>query len=124
MTKPTTITEYIAAQPPASRAVLRTVRATLQAALPEAEECVGYGIPCYRVNGRIVIYFAGWKGHWSLYPVTAALVAGLTKQLSRYKQSKGTIRFPLGERVPVALVTRIAKLRRRAVTRRTRVRRE
>lgn len=113
MTKSTTVTSYIAAQPPVSRAVLRTVRATLRKALPGAEERIGYGIPCYRIDERNVIYLAGWKEHWSLYPLTPALVAALRAELTRYAMSKGTIRFPFERRVPVALVTRIAKFRAR-----------
>lgn len=113
MPKSSTVASYIQAQPPATRAVLRTVRATLRKALPDAEERIGYGIPCYRQYGRNVIYFAGWKEHWSLYPTTPALVAALRAQLAPYAMSKGTIRFPLERRVPVGLVTRIAKFRAR-----------
>ncbi len=121
MTNPTTVTEYIAAQPPASRTVLRTVRATLRKALPGAEEGIGYSIPCYRLDGRIVIYFAGWKAHWSLYSATPALVAALGTQLVRYEHSKGTIRFPLDEPVPVQFLTRIAKFRAREEAARSRM---
>lgn len=123
MTKPTTVSEYIAAQPPASRAVLRTVRAALRKALPGAEERIGYGIPCYRIDGRNVLYFAGWTAHWSLYPATPALVAALRAELAPYPQSKGTIRFPLEGRVPLRLVARIAKFRAREEAQRYRSKR-
>jgi len=98
---------------------LRTLRATLRKALPGAEERIGYGIPCYRQYGRNVIYFAGWKAHWSLYPLTPALVAAMRAQLAPYAMSKGTIRFPLERRVPIPLVTRIAKFRAREEAERT-----
>ncbi|MEZ5319681.1 MAG: DUF1801 domain-containing protein [Vicinamibacterales bacterium] len=106
-----TVSNYIAAQPPAARAVLKQVRAVLRRALPGAEETISYGIPGYRLHERVVIYFAGWKAHWALYPVTGVVRASLGDALKRYTVSKGTIRFPLDAPVPAALVARVAKLR-------------
>ena len=106
---------YLAAQPPASRAVLERVRAAIRRAVPKAEECISYQIPAYRLPGGTVIHFAGWKTHFSLYPASALVVETLAKQLAGRDMSKGTIRFPLDERVPVGLIGRIAKLRAREV---------
>ena len=105
------VDEYLAAQPEASRPALAEVRAAIRRALPAAEEVISYRIPAYRLDGRVVIFFAGWKKHWSLYPVTEKTVAALGGALDGYAQSKGTVRFPLGEPVPVALVERIARHR-------------
>jgi uncharacterized protein YdhG (YjbR/CyaY superfamily) len=107
----TTVDEYISAQPETAQVVLQLVRKTLRKALPEAEEVISYKIPAYRLHGSIVLYCAGWKQHYSLYPAGEHLVAAFKDQLASYKVSKGTIRFPLSEPVPVKLIERIAKFR-------------
>jgi uncharacterized protein YdhG (YjbR/CyaY superfamily) len=91
------------------RAILRRVRSTIRKALPGAEERISYQIPAYRLHGGNVIYFAGWKQHYSLYPATGRLVAAFKDDLRPYEVSKGTIRLPLSQPVPVKLVERIAK---------------
>jgi uncharacterized protein YdhG (YjbR/CyaY superfamily) len=116
-TKPTSVPEYIAAQPPEARGALRKVRAAMRKALPKAEEVISYQIPAYRLNGRIVIYFAGWKAHYSIYPAQKRLVAAFRDRLAPYEvNNKGTIRFPLSEPVPVRLIEAIAKFRAKEVT--------
>lgn len=107
----TTVTEYLADQPPASRRVLRVVRKAIKTALPAAEECISYRIPAYKLKGKIVIYFAGWTTHYSLYPVTAAVLAAFGDELRGHVVSKGTMRFALDEPVPVELIAGIAKVR-------------
>lgn len=72
---------------------------------------ISYKIPAYRLHGGIVLYFAGWKQHYSLYPAGKRMVAAFKDQLASYKVSKGTIRFPLAQAVPVQLIERIAKFR-------------
>jgi uncharacterized protein YdhG (YjbR/CyaY superfamily) len=94
------VNEYIAAQPRPVQAILRRVRAAIRKAVPNAEEVISYQIPGYRLNDRMLIYFAGWKEHFSLYPASDALVAAFKDELGKYKRSKGTIRFPLDEPVP------------------------
>ena len=91
--------------------VLKRVRSTIRKAMPEAEEVISYQIPAYKLHGRPVLYFAGWKQHYSLYPSTAPVVAAFKDDLAPYEISKGTIRFPLSEPVPVKLIAGIAKLR-------------
>ena len=106
-----TVTQYIDAQPRPARAVLRRVRAAIRKALPGAEETISYRIPAYKLHGRIALYFAGWKGHYSLYPCGAHIVAAFKEELAPYEIQKSTIRFPLSEPVPATLIGRIAKLR-------------
>jgi uncharacterized protein YdhG (YjbR/CyaY superfamily) len=119
------VDEYVKAQPKPVQAILRRVRDTIRKALPAAEEVISYQIPAYKLHGRVAIYFAGWRGHYSLYPTTAPLVAALGDALSGYELSnKGTIRFPLDEPVPVRLIARIAKFRAREVEERAVARRE
>ena len=105
------VDEYIAAQPEGSRQVLQRVRGVIRKALPDADEGISYQIPAYKVDGGTVLYFAGWKEHYSLYPATGRLVEAFENELEGYEISKGTIRFPLRDRVPVKLIERIAKFR-------------
>jgi uncharacterized protein YdhG (YjbR/CyaY superfamily) len=110
-----TVDDYIAAQPEANRAVLERVRGIIHKALPRADEVISYQIPAYKVPGGIAIFFAGWKKHYSLYPASAALVAAFKDALAPYELSKGTIRFPLNDKVPAKLIERIVKLRAKEV---------
>lgn len=110
------VSEYIASQPTEARTVLKRVRSAIQKALPRAEETISYQIPAYKLNGRALIYFAGWKRHYSLYPATRPLVAAFKNELAPYEvNDKGTIRFPLSEPVPVRLIEAIAKFRAKEV---------
>ena len=109
------VDEYIASQPKESQRVLRRVRTILRGALPKsAEESISYQIPTYKIDGRAVIYFAGWKTHYSLYPLGEHVTTTLAKELAPYEVAKGTVRFPLAERTPTHLIQRIAKLRAEA----------
>jgi uncharacterized protein YdhG (YjbR/CyaY superfamily) len=105
------VDEYLAGQPETVQRVLKRVRSTIRKALPKAEEAISYQIPAYKLEGSPVLFFAGWKKHYSLYPATGQVVAALKDELAPYEISKGTIRFPLSEPVPVKLIKRIAKLR-------------
>jgi uncharacterized protein YdhG (YjbR/CyaY superfamily) len=109
----TTIDEYLADFPPKTRTVLKRVRAAIRKALPGAEETISYRIPAFKLYGRVVIYFAGWKAHYSLYPVNAKLIAELGEEMaSSYKvNDKGTISFPLDAPVPADLIGAIARFR-------------
>ena len=102
---------YIASHPEPVQAILKHVRTIIRKAVPGAEETISYNIPTYKLQGAPVIYFAGWKNHYSLYPAQARLVAAFKDELAPYKISKGTIRFPLAEPVPAKLIERIAKFR-------------
>jgi uncharacterized protein YdhG (YjbR/CyaY superfamily) len=113
------VDEYIRTHPKEVQAILRRVRSTLRKALPRAEERISYQIPAYRLHGGNVIYFAGWKQHYSLYPASARLVAAFKKELAPYVVSKGTIRFPLSETIPVKLIERVAKFRAKETADRT-----
>jgi uncharacterized protein YdhG (YjbR/CyaY superfamily) len=111
---------YIAKQAIGAQPVLQHARRIIRKALPEAEETISYQIPAYKLDNQYVIYFAGWKKHWSLYPVTEPVRAKLGSALASYKLSKGTVRFPLADPVPVKLVERIVKELARAADARRR----
>jgi uncharacterized protein YdhG (YjbR/CyaY superfamily) len=110
------VDEYIATYPEAVQAILQRVRSTIRKAVPGAEEMISYQIPTYKLHGVRVLYFAGWKQHYSLYPAPAHVVEALKDELAPYKVVKGTIRLPLGTPVPVKLIERIAKLRAKEAT--------
>jgi uncharacterized protein YdhG (YjbR/CyaY superfamily) len=105
------VAEYLATLPKETRTVLERVRTIIRKAVPKGEEGISYQIPTVKLDGRAVIYFAGWKEHYSVYPATEGVVTALERELAGYELSKGTIRFPLSEPVPVALIARIAKIR-------------
>jgi len=114
------VDEYIASHPKAVQRVLKRVRSTIRKAMPGAEEMISYGIATYKLHGRPVLYFAGWSHHYSLYPSTNRLVAAFKDELAPYEVTKGTIRFPLSEPVPVKLIEGIAKFRTKEVAGRER----
>jgi uncharacterized protein YdhG (YjbR/CyaY superfamily) len=105
------VTEYIASKPGDVQVRLKRVRGAIRKGVPAAEETISYQIPTYKLNGVAVVYFAGWKNHFSLYPVTDALLAAFKNALAGYEISKGTLRFPYSEPVPVELIERLAKFR-------------
>lgn len=107
---PATVDEYIAAFAPPVQRVLREVRRSIRKAVPETDESISYKIPTYKLHGRPVIYFAGLKQHYSVYPANLRLVAAFKRELTPYDfNGKGTIRFPLNESVPSELLGRIAR---------------
>lgn len=106
------VDDYIAAQPIGTQRALERVRRIVRKALPAAEEVISYSIPAFRLNGRIVLYMAGWKEHYSLYPSSKALEAKFKKDLAPYETSgRGTVRFPLDAPIPAALIAAIATFR-------------
>jgi uncharacterized protein YdhG (YjbR/CyaY superfamily) len=104
------VDEYIASLPPHTQTTLRRVRATIRKALPPAEEGISYQIPVYKVNGKVALYFAGYENHYSIYPASAPLVRAL-KDVKARIHNKATIRFSYDEKMPAALIARIAKFR-------------
>jgi uncharacterized protein YdhG (YjbR/CyaY superfamily) len=114
------VDEYIAAQPAASQVALGRIRCAIRAAAWGAEEGISYKIPAYTLHGAVVLYFAGWKQHYSLYPASDELVAAFGGELEQYRASKGTLRFPLSVPVPVKLIERIARYRLKEIGERER----
>jgi uncharacterized protein YdhG (YjbR/CyaY superfamily) len=110
-----TVDEYIQGQPEAVKDVLARVRAAIRKAVPRADESIAYGMPAYKLDGRPLIYFAGWKKHYSLYPVTARLVGEFREELAPYEVEKGTLSSPFEGHLPATLIGRIAKFRAREI---------
>jgi uncharacterized protein YdhG (YjbR/CyaY superfamily) len=108
-TGPKDVDGYIAAAPKAVQPKLRRLRALIKAAAPKAEEKISYGMPYYGYKGRLV-YFAVFEKHIGLYAAWPAK-STYAKEIERYKVSKGTLRFPIGDPLPAALITKIVKAR-------------
>jgi len=106
-----TVNQYLSAQPKEARVVLRKVREAIRTALPNAAEAIAYKMPVYTIDGVFVLYMAGWKAHYSLYPITDSLAAAFADELQPYERSKGGVRFPYSEPVPVKLIARIARFK-------------
>jgi uncharacterized protein YdhG (YjbR/CyaY superfamily) len=106
-----TIDEYIGSFPPDVQPALEQVRETIRAALPDADEAIGYGMPAFRLDGRALVYFGGWQHHVGVYPLPD--VEGDDEQrLAPYLAGKGTARFPLDEPLPLDLIARLVELLR------------
>ena len=108
---PESVDEYIAAQPEVLRPKLEQVRAAIRKAVPEAVEGIAYRMPGYKLHGKPMLYFAGFKEHYSLFAASGTFFAALEDELRGYELRKGTVQFPLTKPVPVKLIDRIARLR-------------
>lgn len=104
------IDEYIGTFPEDIQKILEELRGTIKAAAPEAEETISYNIPTFKMNGRYLIYFAGWKSHISLYPIPVGSES-FNKQIAKYAEGKGTLKFPIDKPLPWKLITKIVKLK-------------
>ena len=104
-----TVDEYISTVPAKSQLALQKIRKTIGKAAPEAEEVISYNMPAFRLDGMLV-YYAAWKEHIGFYPASPGMSV-FDKELAKYERSKGTIKFPLSEEMPLDLIARIVKFR-------------
>jgi uncharacterized protein YdhG (YjbR/CyaY superfamily) len=108
-TKFETPDEYIKSFPKEVQTILKTVRTAIQKVVPEAEEVISYNVPAFKYHGW-VFYYSAYTNHFSLScPPPFAAFGKFKKELSRYKQSKSAVQFPLDEPVPVKLISALAK---------------
>nr|WP_295928858.1 DUF1801 domain-containing protein [uncultured Dyadobacter sp.] len=109
--KPQSIDEYIAGFPPEVQQALTAIRDLIRRQVPDATETISYGMPTFNRNGSYLIYFAGWKKHIALYPVSGQMAAGLRDELAGFSGTKGSVHFPLGKPMPLELIKRIIEWR-------------
>ncbi|MBP9069707.1 MAG: DUF1801 domain-containing protein [Bacteroidia bacterium] len=108
--KAKSVEEYIDSFPDKTQKSLKQVRKTIKSAAPKSIEDISYGMPAYKLNGKPLVYFGGYEKHIGFY-ATPTGHKKFEKQLSKYKQGKGSVQFPLDEAMPLKLITAIVKFR-------------
>jgi uncharacterized protein YdhG (YjbR/CyaY superfamily) len=104
------VDDYISYFPEEVQKLLQQVRLIIKEKAPEAVENISYGMPAYKTNGRVLVYFAGFKNHIGFY-ATPTGHEEFKKELSKYKQGKGSVQFPLNQAIPLDLIGQIVEFR-------------
>ena len=119
--KPKDVDSYLASIEPGPRAILQRLRNTIRRHLPAAEECISYGIPAFRVDGRIVAGFCARKEGCSYFPFSGSTLATLAAELADYQQTKSSLHFSREQPLPDRVVTQLLDARRAEIARRARI---
>ena len=109
--KPADIQDYLAGLSLERREGLLDLLATIRAAAPGAEEAFSYSIPAFRLHGKLMLWAAAWKDHYSMYPLTEAMLEEYQAEIATYETSKGTIRFPADKPLPKDLIKKLVRVR-------------
>jgi uncharacterized protein YdhG (YjbR/CyaY superfamily) len=105
------IDSYLANLPADQREALERLRAQVNRLVPDAEEAFSYGMPAFKLDGRALLWFAGWKAHCSIYPLTDTFLADHADELRRYRRTKGSLHFTPDAPLPESLVERLVHAR-------------
>ncbi len=103
-----TVDEYIKSCPKETQKVLKQLRQIIKKIIPKAEQTISYNIPTFKMNGKYVVYFAGFAKHVGIYPVHLA-GPGLTKAMAPYRSGKSSLRFPIDKPLPAALIKKVVQ---------------
>lgn len=106
-----TVDEYLETAPEPQRTTLLELRTMLRSILPNASESISYGMPAFMVDGKAVAGYAYWKHHCSYFPHSGSVLPELADDLASYDWSKGTLRFPVDQPLPLSLVRRLVQIR-------------
>lgn len=109
------IDDYLANVEEPKRTTLQTLRQTIQGIVPEAEQGISYGMPAFRLHGRVIAGFAAFKNHLTYVPHSGSVFAQLPDELAGYSTSKSALRFPIDKPLPKALVRKLITVRLREV---------
>ena len=104
------VDEYIHNFPIKIQGKLKEMRTTIKQLAPKAEELISYGMPAYKLYGRPLVYFAGYKNHIGFY-ATPTGHSAFAKELLKYKKGKGSVQFPIDEPLPLKLISKIVNFR-------------
>jgi len=105
------IDDYLAGIEEPKRSTLQQLRRAVLEVAPEAEEGISYGVPAFRVKGKVIAGFAAFKNHLSYLPHSGAVFPALEGELAPYKRSTGALQFPVDSPLPVPLVRRLVEVR-------------
>ena len=112
------IDEYLAALPDPKKSTLDALRRTILEVIPDAEQCISYGMPAFRVRGKAIAGFAAFKNHLSYFPHSGSVLPELAGEIASYSASKGALRFAVDTPLPKALVAKLIGVRIRQLPRR------
>jgi uncharacterized protein YdhG (YjbR/CyaY superfamily) len=102
---------YLATLPASQREALQRLRAQVARLVPDADETISYGMPAFKLNGRALLWFAGWKAHCSIYPLTDSFLEAHADALKGYRRTRGSLHFAPEAPVPDALVEELVRAR-------------
>jgi len=111
MKAPSSVEGYLAALPASQRALFERLRRTIMAAAPGATETISYGMPALRAHGRLLVGYAAFKDHCSLFPMSLSVFDTFGDEVAPYRSGKGTIRFTGDRPLPAALVRKVVQAR-------------
>lgn len=115
MEKHASVEDYIKSAPKEIQSRLKSLRALVMKEVPDAVESISYGMPGYKLNGKPLIYFAGYEHHVGLYATPQGHEA-FAKELAKYKQGKGSVQFPNDQPLPMELIRSIVKFRKESLS--------
>ncbi|HYN68195.1 MAG TPA: DUF1801 domain-containing protein [Ornithinibacter sp.] len=111
------VDDYLSGVPEPQRSTLEQLRAELAGLLPEAEQGIAYGVPCFKEGGRGVAGFGSYTNHCSYFPMSGSVTAELADELQGLVASKGSVQFPIDEPLSPRLVEQLVQARRREIAR-------